>query len=134
MKRKLKILVVDDQVIIRDSVVAKLQFLYNEAEVQEASGGEVGLYILDDFVPDLIFMDISMPEMDGVETTREILKKFPAYKIVAYSMNDNDEMLHRMLDAGVKGYLLKTDSIKDFEKAIETVLSGEVFISKKVFK
>ena len=114
--------------------MAKLKFLFSNAEVMDTASGKDSLSIVENLRPDIVFMDISMPEMNGVEVTRMILAKFPLQKIIGFSMNDNDETHNRMIKAGAKGYLLKTDDMEDYQAAIEDVLKDQVFISRNIMK
>lgn len=132
--QKLKFLIVDDQKIIRESLAEKIRFILADAQILDTGSGKESISIAKVFRPDIVFMDISMPEMDGIEATRLILSELPSQKIIAFSMNDNDEMLNKMMNAGAKGYLLKTDDLEDYQVAIDTVLSGQIFISKNVIK
>ncbi|HVW98196.1 MAG TPA: response regulator transcription factor [Mucilaginibacter sp.] len=125
-------LIVDDQVIIREALTLQLGTLYKGSLVREAASGKECLKILQTFKPDIIFIDISMPEMNGIEVTLKALALYPLQKIIAFSMNDNREMLNKSLKAGVQGYLLKTDDLKDYKVAVDTVYSGQVFISKNM--
>lgn len=134
MTSHLKFLIVDDQKIIRKSLTEKLIDLFSDAEVRETASGKECLSLMQVFSPDIIFMDISMPEMSGIEATRVILSKDPYQKIVGYSMNDNDDTLNKMLNAGAKGYLLKTDDSEDYEEAVKCILSGHLFISRNIRK
>ncbi|MEO8403163.1 MAG: response regulator transcription factor [Chitinophagaceae bacterium] len=128
----MKILIVDDQDIIRRSVTVNLEFLFPDAEFVECRSGLESLEKVGNFKPDIIFMDISMPGMSGMQATREILSEYPGQRIIAFSMNDNIEMVHIMLKAGASGYLLKTDTMDDFQKAVDEVSKGKTFISKNV--
>lgn len=132
MGRTIKFLIIDDQAIVRESLLENLKSVYEQIEVAQASSGKRGHEMVGDFNPDIIFMDISMPEMDGIATTRMILSDFPGQKIIGFSVNDNDEVLNRMLKAGATGYLLKTDMLEDFIVAIDSVLCGQVFISRNL--
>lgn len=132
MKRKIKFLIIDDQKIIREGLSEKLRSLFEKTEIRELASGKDSPDVVRQFEPDIIFMDISMPDMDGIETTRLILSQFPGQNIIAFSMNDNDETLNKMMDAGVRGYLLKTDDETDFLAAVDTVLSGHFFVSKSI--
>lgn len=128
----MKILIVDDQDILRKSVMIHLEFLFRDAEIMECVSGLESLETVGRFKPDVIFMDISMPGMSGIQATRELLTEYPDQRIIAFSMNDNVEMVHKMLKAGAAAYLLKTDSMDDFKMAVDAVLNGKVFISPNI--
>lgn len=134
MTQRLKFLIVDDQKVIRESLAEKIRFIFEDAQIIDTGSGKESISMTKIFRPDIVFMDISMPEMDGIETTRLILSGTPSQKIIGFSMNDNDEMLNKMMNAGAKGYLLKTDDLEDYQVAIDSVLSGQIFISKNVIK
>ncbi|MBS1510989.1 MAG: response regulator transcription factor [Bacteroidetes bacterium] len=125
MGRKFKFLLVDDNKSIRESLEEILKLFYEEAEIAGVASGPECITELDRFIPDIIFMDISMPGMSGVETTRLVMAKYPAYKIIAYSMNDNDEMLSKMFKAGAQGYVLKSDDIETLQQAINKIVNGQ---------
>lgn len=125
-------MIVDDQQIIREGLTEKIKKLYSDAEIVQCASCEECEKIIDLFLPDIVFMDISMPEVNGISCTKRLLSVDGRYKVLAFSMNDNDEMLNKMLKAGARGYLLKTDSVQDTRTAIEEVLNGDIFISKNI--
>lgn len=131
-KSPIKFLVVDDQQIIRESLSEKLRYVFDDVIVEASGSCMECLQCLENFSPDLVFMDISMPEINGIQCVKLILSKYPEQKIIAFSMNDNDEMLNKMLKAGTRGYLLKTDNVQDTRTAVDQVLGGQVFISKNI--
>jgi DNA-binding NarL/FixJ family response regulator len=134
MKQKIKFAIVDDQRIVRESLSEKLKFLFSDAEVVQADSARNILALIEKFMPDIVFMDISMPDMDGIEASRLILSEFPLQKIISFSMNDDGEMRNKMIKAGAKGYLLKTDDAEDYLAAINSVLKGEIFTSRNLMK
>lgn len=111
-----------------------MRHLYADAFIAESSSGKNGPDLILAHQPDIIFMDISMPDLDGIAATRQIREVFPEQKIIGFSMNDNDETLNRMMKAGAIGYLLKTDDLEDYRICIENALEGNTFISKNIIK
>jgi DNA-binding NarL/FixJ family response regulator len=81
---------------------------------------------------DIVFMDIEMPEMNGIEATIEILKIKPGLNVVALSMYSDEDYYTKMIDAGAKGFILKNSGIKEVEEAIEHVLSGRNYFSQEI--
>jgi two-component system response regulator NreC len=77
-------------------------------------------------------MDVNMPQMNGIEATREIRRKFPATKIIALSMHNRKQYVLDMLEAGANAYILKTRAVQEVLPAIESVLQGDVYLSPKV--
>ena len=128
----MKILIVDDQEVLRKSVMVHLELIFSDAEIMECASGMESLNMIGRFDPDIIFMDISMPGMSGIQATRQIVAEYPGQRIIGFSMNDNMEMVEKMLSAGASAYLLKTDSMDDFKKAVEEVLEDHQFISPNI--
>lgn len=123
--KKPKIIIVDDNQTFRQSLVL-LVTIENIAEVVgKASNGIELMNLLPDTKPDLILMDIDMPEMNGIEATQKALEIMPDLKIIVFSMYGNEEYYSKMIDLGIKGYLLKSCNIYDFEKAIRDVMKGK---------
>ena len=79
-------------------------------------------------------MDISMPEMNGIEATEKAIEKFPDLKVMALSMNGDEEFYYKMVEAGVKGFLLKDSGIKEIERAIYTVVDGDSYFSNELLR
>jgi DNA-binding NarL/FixJ family response regulator len=104
---KIKIIIADDHQLFRNGLKLLLNS-FTEFEVTgEASNGEEFLSLLHTIPADIALMDISMPEMDGIEATRKGLKIKPSLNIIALSMYGEDEYYYKMVDAGAKGFLLK---------------------------
>jgi len=132
MKGKYRIMLVDDHSLFRESLKFVLMQQDNIDIVAEASDGIQCIEMLDKMKPDLILMDISMPRLNGVETTKEVLKKNPDLKIIALSMFGDEEYYYKMLQAGAKGFVLKESGSDELLKAITNVMNGEVYYSNKV--
>ena len=127
----IKIVLVDDHSLIRDAIRAHLN-ADNYQIIAEAKNGKEALAIMEKDKPDIVFMDINMPELDGIKTTREIKKNYPQVEVIALSMLQESQYIRQMFEAGAKGYLLKNCSEEDLRKAIEHVLEGKVYYSPEV--
>jgi DNA-binding NarL/FixJ family response regulator len=124
MTALIRILTADDHHLIRAGVAS---FLATEPElkvVAEAANGEEALERYREARPDLVLMDLSMPVMDGLSATRAILEEFPDARIIVLTTYDGDEDIHRALDAGAMGYLVKDMMVAEVVKAIRQVMSG----------
>ena len=120
----IRVLAVDDHPLIRAGVVA---FLATEPDLQvvaEAANGEDALEQYRELRPDIVLMDLSMPVMDGLSATIAILDEFPDASVIVLTTYDGDEDIHRALDAGARGYLLKDMVAADVLNVIRTVHGG----------
>lgn len=126
---KNRILLVDDHKILRDGLRALLDTQMNNTIIGEAEDGSQAIKLAGELSPDMIIMDISLPDMTGIEATREILKVSPSVKIVALSMYADKRFVTDMLRAGASGYLLKDCAFEELEEAIETVSKNGRYIS-----
>ena len=132
MTAPIRILTADDHHLIRAGVAA---FLATEPEltvVAEAANGEEALEKYRETKPDLVLMDLSMPVMDGIEATRAIIAEFPAARIVVLTTYAGDEDIHRALDVGAMGYMVKDMMVSEVVKTIRTVMSGRRGIPPEV--
>jgi len=127
-----KVAIVDDHQIFRDGLKLLFSLLKNVEVIWEASNGKIFLESIDRHFPDIVFMDINMKEMDGIEASRMALEKYPEIKIIVLTSFDYDEYFYRMNDLGVKGYLMKNSNIEDFEKAIRKVSEGYNYYSDEL--
>jgi DNA-binding NarL/FixJ family response regulator len=124
MTAPIRILTADDHHLIRAGIAS---FLATEPELQvvaEAANGEEALERYRDARPDLVLMDLSMPVMDGLAATRAIIEEFPDARIIALTTYAGDEDIHRALDAGAMGYLVKDMMVADVLKVIRLVMAG----------
>lgn len=97
--------------------------------VGEAAGGLPAVALAHELKPDIILMDVSMPDLDGVEATRRILAKSPGTRILAFSANSDRASVRKMLAAGAQGYLVKTSDPVELITALQKVMAGERFVS-----
>jgi DNA-binding NarL/FixJ family response regulator len=128
----LKILLVDDHPMIRIGIKSLLEDEKNIVLIDEATDGDECLEKLDATSYDVIIMDIKMPKKTGIDTTKEVVKKYPNAKVLALSMHDEQDYIVKMLQAGAKGYLLKNSTKEELLKAVESVSRGENYFSNDV--
>lgn len=123
-KQKLAVLVVDDHAIVRSAITDMLE-KSGKFEIYPAENGFEALAYADENDFDIVLMDIIMPGKDGIETTRELIKKYPQLKILVLTGSYDKEDVFRMLEAGAWGYVLKDAGQKELEFAIGKVLQEE---------
>lgn len=134
MSDKFKILIVDDHEIFRNGLKMVLGRLKYLEVVGEAANGREFLDILQTLTPDIVLMDIEMPVMNGIEATLKALALKPDLKIIALTMFNEDEYVQNMIDAGVRGFLIKNINKETLDKAIQTILNGGNYFSEELFK
>ena len=130
----MKILLVDDHQMVRLGLKSYLELQEDIAEVSEAVNGKEGVEQALADRPDVIIMDIVMPEMNGIEATLAILKEWPEAKILILTSYLDNEKIYPVLDAGAHGYMLKTSSAEEILRAIKKVAKGEFAIETEVSK
>src|SRR6056297_637588 len=130
----LSIILVDDHKLFREGLKSLLENFSYIGHIKEASNGHEFLQLLDNSTPDVVFMDIEMPEMDGIRATRKAIDAFPDLNVVALSMYGNENYYTQMINAGAKGFILKNSGIQDVENAIQNVMSGNNYFSQEIFQ
>jgi DNA-binding NarL/FixJ family response regulator len=128
----IRVLCADDHPLIRKGIAS---ILANEADtllVAEASNGREAVELFRKHKPDVVLLDLHMPELDGVAATKIILQEFPDARIIALTSYDGDQEIYRALDAGVRGYLLKEMVHTEVLRAIRRVHSGKRLIPSEV--
>ena len=130
----MKILLVDDHQMVRLGLKSYLELQDDIAEVSEAVNGREGVEKALASRPDVIIMDIVMPEMNGIEATLAILKEWPEAKILILTSYLDNEKIYPVLDAGAHGYMLKTSSAEEILRAVKKVAKGEFAIETEVSK
>ena len=128
----IKVFIVDDHKIFRDGLKLLLSTIKDVKVVGEAPNGNIFLKLIQTNQPDIVFMDINMKEMDGIEATQKALELYPDLKIVVLTSFEDEEYFNRMTDLGVYGYLLKNSLKEDFEKAIHKVMEGMSYYSDEL--
>jgi len=124
-----RIVLADDHYLIREGLRSILEERPDFDVVGEAADGLELLLLLDRLKPHLVILDISMPNLRGIETARQIKMKYPRMKILILTMHREREYLYEAVSAGVEGYLLKDDGEKELLPAVDAVLGGRGFLS-----
>ena len=129
----IRVIIVDDHEIFRNGLQMVINKLGYAKVIAEASNGLELLEILETKETDLIFMDIEMPIMNGIEATRKTLEKYPETKIIALTMYKEDAYIQSMIDAGVKGFLIKNIRKDILDRAIQAVYNGKTYYSEELW-
>lgn len=131
MDNPINIVVTDDHKLFRMGISALLSDFGAVGEIYEAGNGKELICLLDDLeqTPDLVLLDINMPEMDGVETTKVLKVKYPDIRIVILSMEDDTQLVSHLVSEGVNGYLLKNADPEELEIAIKKVMRNDFYFS-----
>lgn len=131
---KLRVLIVDDHGIVRAGIRSLLEDDTSIEVVGEAEDGKEAIEKAKQLKPDLVLMDIAMPEMNGIEATRRIKEEFPNICVLILTMHDDEEFFFPALRAGASGYVVKEAEPKELLYAIHVVVGGDVFLSPSVTK
>ena len=128
---KIRTVIADDHEIVRAGLKNLLQNEDCEI-VAEYSTGREAVEGTKELKPDVVILDISMPDLNGVEATQQISKQSPDTKIVVLTMHDSEELARKVLEAGARGYVLKSDAVRDLANAVKSVVKGKPFFSGKI--
>jgi two-component system, NarL family, response regulator NreC len=129
---KIQILLADDHIIIRDGIRALLEKHSDFEVVAVANDGRETLEMIQKFDIDVVVMDISMPNMTGIEAAQQIKLIAPKVKVLALSVHTDNELVSRMIEAGASGYLPKSCEIDELIEAIQTVMHNRTYLSPSV--
>jgi len=133
MDNKIKVVLVDDHILLRNGLKGLIDSFNNCRVLYEANNGRDFINKLNaEQIPDIVLMDINMPEMDGYETTLWVKDNHPEIKVLALSMYDNENAIIRMLRAGVKGYILKDCDPSELEYAINSIMTSGFYYTENV--
>jgi DNA-binding NarL/FixJ family response regulator len=132
--KKIRVLLVDDHAILREGIKALLEKQDDIEVVAEAADGREAISRVAQFRPDVVVLDISMPMMDGLESTRQMKRDNPDIKVLVLTMHDNEEYFFQLLRAGASGYVTKKSVSRELVSAIEAVYRGESFFCPSMAK
>jgi DNA-binding NarL/FixJ family response regulator len=130
--RKLRILVADDHELVRRGILGILRAQTGWKVAGEAANGRQAVEKAKKLRPDVIILDIGMPNFDGLEATRQIREVAPKTEILILTMHESKQMVRRVLEAGARGYVLKSDLATHLVKAVNVVSKGKFYLTPKV--
>lgn len=131
MKQKLTVLLADDHKLLRSGLKLLLQRNPDLLVVGEAADGEETLRLFGQLEPDILLLDLSMPNMDGMECLREIKSRRPDAKVIILTMHEDENYIRQAMQAGASAYVQKSAADTDLYKAIEAVQAGELYLSQQ---
>ncbi len=126
------VLIADDHKVFRDGIISILEDVEDIDVIAEANDGREVMTILKEIQPQVILMDITMGDANGIDTSKLVIKEYPEIKILVLSMHSESGYIVKMLEAGASGYLLKDAGKEEMIRAIRTVAEGNTYYSKKV--
>ena len=129
MPDTIRVIIADDHTIVRSGVRLLLAAEPDIEVVGEALNGREAVALAGEVVPDIVLMDITMPEMDGLEATRQIKAKYPHVQVLILTMHRSDEYFFEILKAGASGYILKGAKTSELIDAVRAVSQGEVYLN-----
>jgi DNA-binding NarL/FixJ family response regulator len=128
----MKVLLADDHRIVREGLRSLLEAQEDMTVVGEADNGRLALEMAAEKEPDVVVMDVAMPQLNGIEATRRLMNDQPDTKVVALSMHSDRRYVSEALKAGASGYLLKDGAFEELVTAIRAVIANKVYLSPRV--
>ena len=129
MHDQIRILIADDHPMFREGVVQSLASEKDFAIIGQASNGKNAIEMAKELLPDVLLLDITMPDQDGITITKKISAAFPVIQIIMLTASENEDDLMKALKAGARGYVLKGISAKELVKVVRTIVAGGTYIS-----
>jgi len=128
----IKVLIAEDHKIVREGICALLNKEADIKVVAEAEDGATAVQLARELLPDVVVMDIGLPNLNGIEATRQIVASVPGVKVIALSMHSDRRYILEMLKAGAKAYLLKDCAFEEMVQAVRNVKRNKVYLSQKI--
>jgi len=132
--KSLRILIADDHEVVRRGLLALLATQVGWEVVGEAVNGPEAVKKVNQIKPDVVIMDITMPVMSGLDATRLIMETAPQTKVLIFTMHDSEQMMQSALEAGARGYVLKSNAASDLIAAIKALSKDEVTFTSRTAK
>ncbi len=129
---KLRILLADDHEIVRRGLCSLLQKHDGWEVCGEASDGREAISMAQELKPDVVIVDIGMPHLNGLDTTRQLLQLDPNFKVIVLTITDSDQVIREALNAGARGFVLKSDAARDLVAAVEALQGKRMFFTSRV--
>jgi NarL family two-component system response regulator YdfI len=134
MSEKIRVVIADDHPVVRTGLRLMLDMEERIELVGEAADGVAAVHLVSELEPDVVLMDVRMPAMDGLEAIEQIHATFPHIALIVLTTYDEDELMLRSLQAGVRGYLLKDSGLKTVLQAIERAARGEMLLQPEMMQ
>ena len=128
----IRIVLADDRRLFRAGLRALIEKQTDMEVVAEADNGRLAVELVEQLHPEVVVMDISMPDLNGIEAARQIVSNSPGTKVISLSMHTDRQFVEGMLQAGASGYILKDCAHDEFIRAIRTVVEGQVYLTPAV--
>ncbi|HPP06931.1 MAG TPA: response regulator transcription factor [Syntrophorhabdaceae bacterium] len=129
---KITVFIADDHAVLREGLKLLLESNEKIKVIGDADNGRDTVKQIKILKPDVVIMDIAMPELDGIEATRQIIEQLPSTSVIILSMHSSPEYVHRSIDAGAKGYILKESAGNEIINAVLSCAAGKRYLSKKI--
>lgn len=130
----IRLIVADDHALVRAGICSLLQSQPDINIVAETGSGHEAVKLCAQLKPNLVLLDLSMPDLDGLETTKQIMAAQPEIKIIILTMYENEEYATRVLNAGAKGFIVKRMSPEELPSVIRRVMAGETCITESIMR
>lgn len=131
-QKPIRIILADDHPIVRAGIRSELEKMPDVQVAAEASDGREALDLVQAHQPDIVFMDISMKGLNGLEATARITKEFPKTRVIILSMHSTEEYFWQAIKAGASGYLLKKAAVAELPAALKRVVGGEIYLAREI--
>ena len=131
-ERTIRVVLVDDHALVRAGIRALLENLSSVEIVGEATNGREALDLVRKLLPDVAMLDVSMPELDGLETLAQIRADHPTVRVILLTVHDDEEHTWQAMAAGASGYLLKDSTLVELELAVRAVASGGTYLTPRI--
>lgn len=128
----IRVLLADDHNIVRDGLKTLIEKEAGVEVIAEAENGRKAVHLAQELRPDVVIMDVTMPDMGGIEATREIMEQTPGVRVIGLSMHSDRRCVWGMLEAGACGYLLKDCAFEELATAIQNVAVGNTYLSPRI--
>lgn len=127
-----RVIIADDHTIVRHGLMKLLQQEQDFEVVAEARNGQATVQLARELLPDIVVMDVGMPDLNGIDATQQIMRDNPKVKVLALSMHSGKKFVMAMLKAGASGYLLKDCALEELTNALHTIVAGKTYLSPSI--
>ncbi|MDX1953085.1 MAG: response regulator transcription factor [Verrucomicrobiota bacterium] len=128
----IRIILVDDHKLMREGLASLLEKHAGLSVIAQTENGRTAIQLTQKLSPDIVVMDVSMPDLNGIDATRQIISRSPGTKVVALSMHSDKQFVVEMFRAGASGYILKDAALEDLANAIRTVVREQTYVLPKI--